>query len=141
MEMAGGLLRLGRCLVADQVAISQALISEPNGTLFVLFIPSKDRVPIDIPDQEFWIRGAELLLTELYGGATTMPMAKGMWRNPQTGIIIEEKVALIHSYCRISQAALHKVAVFASRWTSPSLRRRCGATKRARRCFCTGLPV
>jgi hypothetical protein len=44
-------------------------------------------------------------------------------------------------YCRIVETAMRGTFVLAGFWLLPNLSRRCGATKLARRCFCTGLPV
>ena len=76
--------------------------SEPNGTLFVLFIPSKDRDGNDLADQQMWASAAGRLLSEIFGGATQMPPAKGMWLNEETGQIITEEIILVHCYARSS---------------------------------------
>ncbi len=75
---------------------------EPNGTLFVLFIPSKDKHGNDLPDQELWASAAGDLLARLFGGATIMPPARGTWLNEETGVVITEEVVLVHSYARAS---------------------------------------
>ena len=92
---------------------------EPNGTLLVLFIPSKDKDGNDLNDQDVWASSAGSLLSELYGGATNMPPAEGRWYNEETKTIITEAVILIHCYLR--QGAVHdgekyrKVAEFLHR--------------------------
>jgi hypothetical protein len=73
---------------------------ESNGTLLVLFIPSKDKDGKDLNDQDVWASSAGSLLTELYGGATNMPPAEGRWYNEETKTIITEPVILIHCYLR-----------------------------------------
>jgi hypothetical protein len=78
---------------------------EPNGTLFVLFIPSKDKDGNDLPDQGMWADAAGDLLSTLFGGATAMPPARGKWLNEETGEIITEEVILVHSYARGSHAS------------------------------------
>jgi hypothetical protein len=78
---------------------------EPNGTLFVLFIPSKDKDGNDLRDQEMWADAAGDLLTRLFGGATAMPPAKGKWFNEESGEIITEEVVLVHSYARGSHVS------------------------------------
>jgi hypothetical protein len=50
---------------------------EPNGTLLVLFIPSKDKDGNDLKDQDVWASSAGKLLSDLYGGSTNMPPAQG----------------------------------------------------------------
>jgi hypothetical protein len=74
--------------------------AEPNGILFVLFIPSKDKDGNDLSDQEMWADAAGDLLSELFGGATAMPPAKGKWLNEETNQIITEQVVLVHCYAR-----------------------------------------
>jgi hypothetical protein len=81
---------------------------EPNGVLFVLFIPSKDKDGDPLPrgeDQQLWANTAGDLLTNFFGGATIMPPAKGKWLNEETGTIITEEVVLVHSYARGGDAA------------------------------------
>ena len=73
---------------------------EPNGTLLVLFIPSRDKDGKDLNDQDVWASSAGSLLSELYGGATNMPPAEGRWYNEETKTTITEPVILIHCYLR-----------------------------------------
>ncbi len=76
---------------------------EPNGVLFVVFIPSKDKDGGPLPrgqDQQLWADAAGDLLTRMFGGATIMPPAKGKWLNEETDTIITEEVVLVHSYAR-----------------------------------------
>jgi hypothetical protein len=95
---------------------------EPNGVLFVLFIPSKDKDGNDLPagqEQQLWANAAGDLLTNLFGGSTQMPPAKGKWLNDETNEIITEEIVLIHSYARGSHAndeeRLRKLAEFLHR--------------------------
>jgi hypothetical protein len=113
-----------RLAVAKKNAHKKTLGSEdePNGTLFVLFIPSKDKEGNALPlgqDQQLWADAAGDLLTELFTGATIMPPAKGKWLNPETKKIITEEVVLVHSYARARDAAdeekLVKLAQFLHR--------------------------
>lgn len=78
--------------------------AEPSSTLFILFIPSKDKDGNDLPDQEMWANAAGDLLAELFGGATIMPPAKGKWFNQETRQILTEPIVLIHCYARPSLA-------------------------------------
>lgn len=89
---------------------------ELGSILFVLFIPSKTKDGDDLPggeDQQQWAEAVGDVLTEVYGGATEMPMAKGKWLNDD-GKIITEDVILIHSYVRPrhmkEEARLQRVA-------------------------------
>lgn len=80
--------------------------AEPNSILFVLFIPSKDKDGNDLPrgeNQELWANAAGDLLSDLFGGATEMPIAKGKWKN-DSGKIITEPVILVHSYASLEHA-------------------------------------
>jgi hypothetical protein len=95
--------------VPGKQSASDVLRSEgdPNGILFVLFIPSKDSVGNDLPkgqDQEMWADAAGDLLATLFGGATEMPAAKGKWYNARTKKVITEEVILVHSYARRGDA-------------------------------------
>jgi hypothetical protein len=89
---------------------------ESGSILLVLFIPSKTKDGKDLPrgeDQQQWAEAVGDVLTEVYGGPTEMPIAKGKWLNDD-GKIITEDVILIHSYVRPShmqeEERLQKVA-------------------------------
>jgi hypothetical protein len=77
---------------------------DPNGTLVVLFIPTQDKNGKPLRDAEVWAGYAAQKLTDLFGGATEMPAAKGRWLNEETGETIVEDVKLIHCYVRSSHA-------------------------------------
>ena len=102
--------------VPNHSDLANLLNSEPNGILFVLFIPSRDKNSNLLNDHDIWSRNAAKLVTELFGGATKMPMATGMWMNDETNTIVEEEIVLIHSYARESdvkdEAKLKKLANF-----------------------------
>lgn len=70
-------------------------------------------------DQQLWADAAGDLLTELYGGSTQMPAAKGKWFNDETSEVITEKVVLLHSYAPLGhaedEARLGKLARFLHR--------------------------
>lgn len=94
---------------------------EPASVLFVAFIPSKTKDGDDLPageDQQMWADAVSDVLTEQFGGATIMPVAKGKWRNDD-GKIIPEDVVLVHSYAQPSHAQdanrLHELAVILHR--------------------------
>jgi len=86
--------------VPDPNAHAKILGSEVDlaNILFILFIPSKDKNGKDLKDPELWTSAAGDKLTELFGGATEMPPARGKWFNEETKKIIPESVVLIHSY-------------------------------------------
>lgn len=72
--------------------------------LIVLWIPSADRDGEDLPDQDKWSTAALDLFAELYGGATAMPPADGIWRDEDRGKVIRESPILIHCYVTEEQA-------------------------------------
>ena len=84
----------------DHEALSSILKSEPNGVLFVLFIPTRDKNGKLLSDHSIWLKNAVGLLNKLFGGATTMPPAKGTWRNDETNSIVKEDIVLVHSYAK-----------------------------------------
>ena len=49
---------------------------------------------------DVWANTAGDVLTELFGGATILPPAKGKWLNEESKTIITEAVVLVHSYAR-----------------------------------------
>lgn len=77
---------------------------ELGNVLFILFIPSKDKNGKDLNDVELWTSAAGDTLTEIFGGATEMPPAKGKWYNDETEKVIPESVVLIHSYASEAKA-------------------------------------
>ena len=79
----------------DPKAQSKILGSELElgNVLFILFIPSKDKDGKDLKDSELWASAAGTKLTELFGGATEMPPAKGKWYNEESKKIIPESVS------------------------------------------------
>lgn len=90
----------------DSTAQAKILGSEVElgNILFILFIPSKDKNGKDLRDTELWRSAAGDKLTELFGGATEMPPAKGKWYNEESKKIIPESVVLIHSYASEAKA-------------------------------------
>jgi hypothetical protein len=58
--------------------------SKAAAALLVLFIPSRDRLNKAI-DQRFWVEEALNVLGTLFGGATTFPKGRGIWRDDAQG--------------------------------------------------------
>ena len=90
----------------DAIAQAKALGSEIElgNVLFVVFIPSKDKNGKDLRDTELWTSAAGDKLTDLFGGHTEMPPAKGKWYNEESKKIVAESVVLIHSYASEAKA-------------------------------------
>ena len=53
-------------------------------TLFVLFLPSKDRFEKPI-DQAHWVTQTLEVLGTCFGGATAFPQGRGVWRDDALG--------------------------------------------------------
>ena len=62
-----------------------------------LYIPSQDSGGKEF-DQAPWIEEALVLLSGIGGGATVLPPVEGAWLNPETGILVREKVVLAYTY-------------------------------------------
>jgi len=66
-----------------------------------------------------WADAAGDLLSELFGGSTQMPPAKGKWMNPVDKEIVTEDVVLLHSYAQEDHASdrsrLQRLAEFLHR--------------------------
>lgn len=62
-----------------------------------IYIPSRDRdgEPVDL---EVWVERSLEFLSQVGGGATRMPPARGAWRNPLRGTLIIEDVTLVYSF-------------------------------------------
>jgi hypothetical protein len=88
--------------------------------LVVLWIPSADRDGKDLHEQAKWKDAALELFGELYGGATAMPPAEGIWRDDERGgKLIKEQPILLHCYVTPDQAndrkAQNKLGAFCRR--------------------------
>ena len=66
-------------------------------TRLALYIPDKDCNGQPVENVERWIAEAQLMLTTLFGGCTTMT-AFGMWHDRVQGIFIEETTAIVSAY-------------------------------------------
>jgi hypothetical protein len=85
--------------------------------LMVLWIPSADREGRTLPDQDEWKNRALELFGAVFGGATAMPRAEGVWSDPEAGgRLVKDFPILIHCYVTEDQAsdpeALRKVNAF-----------------------------
>jgi hypothetical protein len=66
---------------------------------FTIYIPNKDKKGIELGNQRKWILEALKLLTDLNGGATTMPPTEGVWGNDE-GDLIWEHAVVVYSFIR-----------------------------------------
>lgn len=64
-------------------------------TLFVLFVPSRDRDDRPI-DQDAWVARSLEALGKLFGGATAYPQGRGVWRDDEQGgkLLFDEPVVI-----------------------------------------------
>jgi hypothetical protein len=65
---------------------------------FTLYIPDKNRHGQYI-DSDTWISRAMQLLTEINGGATALPAARGMWKDDR-GNILDERTVIVYSFIK-----------------------------------------
>ncbi len=66
--------------------------------LLVVWVPSADDAGSAVQNQGEWLDRTRRFLGETFGGATEMPPCKGVWKNPESGRLIEEYPVLLHSY-------------------------------------------
>ncbi len=67
--------------------------------LVVLFVPSVERDGITTIHQEHWVEEALETLGQLYGGATAVPQAQGVWCDDEMGgILVKDQPVVIHCY-------------------------------------------
>lgn len=89
-------------------------IKEPSIQQLTLYIPHKDKDGKDVKDIHKWIKEAQVLLSVIGGGTTTMPPADGTWLKKDIGKIEElkdedivwEKTTVMYTY--IYQARFKK---------------------------------
>lgn len=81
-------------------------IEAPSTQQLTLYIPHKDKNGKDVKDIHEWIEEAQVLLTVIGGGTTTMPPADGTWLKKDIGSIEElkdedivwEKTTVMYTY-------------------------------------------
>jgi len=70
-----------------------------KAVLVVLFVPSVERDGVTAISQEVWVDAALETLGELFGGATSFPRAKGVWRDDEMGgVLVKDQPVVIHCY-------------------------------------------
>jgi len=84
------MLDLGRLLG------SQGDTSTPQK--FSIYLPDRDGKNGPIQTIGSWIDQAVVLMTEINGGCTKLPPAKGAWINSTTGSYVVEDTVVIYSY-------------------------------------------
>jgi hypothetical protein len=85
---------------AVSVDIGEALGADPGVSFqcFTVYIPNKDKDDQEIGTQRRWVLDAIRLLSEINGGATSLP-AEGGWLNDEGNIILEDPV-IVYSYVK-----------------------------------------
>jgi hypothetical protein len=73
-----------------------------------IFVPSADQNGKPIRDQQQWCEKALNLLGNLYGGATSLGPAEGVWKNPKTGQLVREEPILVYTYA--TEHDIHEVS-------------------------------
>src|SRR5437588_9316323 len=63
----------------------RGLSSGRKRVLVVLFIPSVERDGTSAIDQALWVDSALEMFGLVFGGAPAFPMAKGIWRDDESG--------------------------------------------------------
>lgn len=69
-----------------------------------IFVPSADRDGRPIRNQKGWRDRALGVLGDVFGGATALGPADGVWKNPQTGQLVRDKPILVYTYVSESDA-------------------------------------
>ncbi len=61
----------------------------PYSHRFGIYVPSHDKDGVRV-FQEPWVDELMQTLSAFFGGATCLPPAKGLWRNPETGVDVAD---------------------------------------------------
>ena len=88
MARKRNVLDLSKVIGADEASAIQRL---------TLYIPSKDRHGRGF-DAKPWVDRALKLLSGIGGGATALPPVDGAWLNPETSVLVTEKVVLAYTF-------------------------------------------
>jgi hypothetical protein len=77
----------------EELDMAKELGADPNFSIqcFTLYVPNKDKDDREIGNQRRWVLDAIRLLSELNGGATSLP-AEGGWLSDEGKIILEHPV-------------------------------------------------
>ncbi len=67
------------------------------GDKFAIYIPNRDKDGMII-DQKPWVDQALRILSEIGGGATSMPPVTGAWLNPETNELIIEEPIVVYTF-------------------------------------------
>lgn len=70
--------------------------------VLTLYVPSKDRVDQELPDQRKWVMEAAEILAEIGGGVTILPPVEGGWVS-ESGQIVWEHPVVLYTYVRFDE--------------------------------------
>jgi hypothetical protein len=80
--------------------ISEFGADEPSySSRLGVYIPSHDKNG-RLVDQNPWVDEIMSTLCRYFGGATALPPAKGIWRNPETDVDIIDAPVYVYSYIK-----------------------------------------
>jgi hypothetical protein len=65
---------------------------------FALYLPDRDADNQPVENMGAWLDEAVTLMTEINGGCTRLPPAKGAWFNRSTDRIVIEDTVVVYSY-------------------------------------------
>jgi hypothetical protein len=84
----------------EPLDLAKALGADPGFSVqcFTVYIPNKDKNDQEIGTQRRWVLDIIRLLSEINGGATSLP-AEGAWINEEDAIILESPV-IVYSYIK-----------------------------------------
>lgn len=85
-------------VMADRVSAALGSGRAAGTKLFLLFVPSVDRVEKPI-DHERWVDEALTVLATLFRGATAYPRGRGKWRDDDRGgVLVTDEPTMVMSY-------------------------------------------
>ncbi len=83
--------------MTDTFNVVEAFGGTALGDRFAIYIPNRDKDGL-VVEQKTWVDKAIRLLSEVGGGATSMPPVTGAWINPETKDLIIEEPIVVYTY-------------------------------------------